>query len=181
MIKRTKKSSKVQNPRTSRYKESLYKLALKFDNFDDFAEFYWNGLGLGIYWIGSEDEDFIVNKPLEREYAKEGKLVAYTSPKYLDTKYAVQIDTSKMDPYQDITENKKDPNNSIKISRPDLIKSYYIYTIPKAIEVHKYNIRYLPNTRYDLKEFWDYAHARRKEELAGTKKKTVRRKKTKND
>lgn len=186
MIKRklkksSKKLEKVQNPRTSRYKESLYKIALKFDDFNDFAEFYWNGLALGIYWIGSEDPDFIINKPLEKQYAKEGKLIAYTSPKYLDTKYAVQIDTSKMDPDQDITENKKDPNNSIKILRPDLIKSYYIYTIPKALEVHKYNIRYLPNTRYDLKEFWDYAKARKEKELAGTAKKTVRRKKTKND
>lgn len=184
MIKRTKSkrsSKKVQNPRTSRYRESLYKLALKFDDFDDFAEFYWNGLAAGIYWIGSEHSDFVVNKPLEKEYARQGKLIAYTSPKYLDTKFAVQIDTSKMDPFQDITENKKDPNNSIKILRPDLIKSYYIYTIPKALEVHKYNIRYLPNTRYDLKEFWDYAHARNIEEQKGTAKKTVRRKKTKND
>ena len=104
------KKPKLSNPRTSRYKVALDKIALKFDNFEDFAEFYWAGLVLGIYWVGSDDPDFIINKPLERSYAKEGKLIAYISPAYLDTKYAVQIDTSKLDPFQDITENKKDLN-----------------------------------------------------------------------
>ena len=180
-IKLKKANLKIVNPRTSRYAESLYKIALKFDDFDDFAEYYWSGLALGIYWIPSEDPDFIINKPLEKQYAKEGKLIAYISPKDFDTKYAIQIDTSKIDPEQDITENKKDPNNSIKVYRPELIKAYYIYTIPKAVEVHKYNTRYLPSTKYELREFWLAAKAKEKEKLAGTVKKTVRRKKSKND
>ncbi len=175
------KTPKLSNPRTSRYKVALDKIALKFDNFEDFAEFYWAGLVLGIYWVGSDDPDFIINKPLERSYAKEGKLIAYISPAYLDTKYAVQIDTSKLDPFQDITENKKDLNNSIKILRPDLIKAYYIYTTPKAIEVQKYNERYLPQTKYKLKEIWTAAHEKEEAKQKGTVKKTVRRKKSKND
>jgi len=183
MIKRSNKTKikKLSNPRTSRYAVALYNIALKFDDFEDFSEYYWSGLALGIYWIPSDDPDFIINKPLEKQYAKEGKLIAYISPKDLDTKYAIQIDTSKIDPEQDITENKKDPNNSIKIYRPELIKAYYIYTIPKAVEVHKYNTRYLPSTKYELREFWQAAKEKEKEKLAGTVKKTVRRKKTKND
>lgn len=182
MIKRSNKTKpKLQNPRTSRYAVALYKIALKFDNFEDFSEYYWSGLALGTYWIPSDDPDFIINKPLEKQYAKEGKLIAYISPKDLDTKYAIQIDTSKIDPEQDITENKKDPNNSIKIYRPELIKAYYIYTIPKAVEVHKYNTRYLPSTKYELREFWQASKDKEKEKLAGTVKKTVRRKKSKND
>lgn len=180
-IKPKKANLKKANPRTSRYAESLYKIALKFDNFDDFAEYYWSGLALGIYWIPSEDPDFIINKPLEKQYAKEGKLVAYISPEDFDTKYAIQIDISKLDPEQDITENKKDPNNSVKIYRPELIKAYYVYTVPKAIEVQKYNTRYLPSTRFSLQKLWEAAKNKEKEKLAGTVKKTVRRKKSKND
>ena len=180
-IKLKKANLKKANPRTSRYAESLYKIALKFDNFDDFAEYYWSGLALGIYWIPSEDPDFIINKPLEKQYAKEGKLVAYISPEDFDTKYAIQIDISKLDPEQDITENKKDPNNSVKIYRPELIKAYYVYTVPKAIEVQKYNTRYLPSTRFSLQKLWEASKNKEKEKLAGTVKKTVRRKKSKND
>lgn len=180
-IKLKKANLKKANPRTSRYAESLYKIALKFDNFDDFAEYYWSGLALGIYWIPSEDPDFIINKPLEKQYAKEGKLVAYISPEDFDTKYAIQIDISKLDPEQDITENKKDPNNSVKIYRPELIKAYYVYTVPKAIEVQKYNTRYLPSTRFSLQKLWEASKKKEKEKLAGTVKKTVRRKKSKND
>ncbi len=180
--KKAKKiKSKKSNPRTSRYAEALYKVALQFDSFDDFSDYYWNGLALGIYWIPSDDPDFIINKPLEKQYAKEGKLVAYISPKDLDAKYAIQIDTSKIDPEQDITENKKDPNNSIKIYRPELIKAYYIYSVPKAVEVHKYNTRYLPHTKYELREFWEASKNKEKDKLAGTVKKTIRRKKTKNE
>lgn len=175
------RNSKLSNPRTSRYKEALYKIALKFDDFEEFAEYYWAGLVLGIYWIGSDDKDFIINKPLERNYAKEGKLIAYASPNDLDTKYAIQIDTSKMDPFQDITENKKDPNNSIKLLRPDLIKAYYIYTTPKAIEVHKYNVRYDPRHKFELFNLWKASHEKATAKEKGIEKKTVRRKKTKND
>lgn len=174
---------RIKNPRTSRFKESLYRVVNNYyDNeFSLFSDDYWNGYGLGTYWIGTDDEDYFITKPLEREYSRQGKLIAYISPEYLNTKYAVEIDASRMSPYEDIKDNKTISTNTIKIFRPDLIHVNGIYSVPKAIEVFKYNVRYLPRTKFELKEFWDYSKERLKLENEGKKRKTVRRRKEKKD
>lgn len=167
---------RISNPRTSRFSEALYRTAIKFDNFNDFAEYYWNGLSIGTYWIGTDVSSFNPNSTLEKQYARQGRLIAYTSPLYLDTKYAAEVDTSELDPFSDITENRKENTNSIKILRPDLLYSPYTYLVRKAIEVWKYNVRYLPSSQYDLKEFWKAAQERhKKEEETGKKRKFRRR------
>lgn len=169
----------IPNPRTSRYKEALFREAVQFKKFSEFSEYYWKGLSIGIYWIGTDSTTYSTAAPLEQEYAKQGRLVAYISPEYLNTKYAVEIDISALDPFNDITENKTLNTNSIKILRPDLIMVNYIFSMKKAIEVWKYNIRYLPRTEYELKIFWEYAHDRFKKEEMGEKRKTRRRRRIK--
>lgn len=169
----------IPNPRTSRYKEALYREAILFTNFEEFSTYYWKGLSIGIYWVANETPQYSSTAPLEREYAKQGRLIAYISPEYITTKYAVEIDISSLDPFVDITENKTQNTNSIKILRPDLIWVNYVFPVKKAVEVWKYNTRYLPRTEYELKIFWLYAHERYKKEEEGTKRKTRRRRRIK--
>lgn len=166
---------KRKNPRTSRYKESLYRMALQFEDFEDFSNFYWNGFAQGIYWIGTNKPDYDISSPLEKTYAREGKVVAYISPERIKQKYAVEVDLSGIDPYADISENSKSPTDSIKILRTNVARILNEYTVKKAIEVYKYNVRYLPSTKFELKEFWEYAQNRHKEELEGKKRKTRRK------
>lgn len=170
----------IPNPRTSRFKEALYREALFFDEFEEFSKFYWKGLSIGIYWIGVDSPAYVATAPLEKEYAKQGRLIAYISPEYLTTKYAAEIDISALDPFIDITENKTQNTNSIKILRPNMIFVNYVFTVKKATEVWKYNTRYLPRTEYELKIFWQYAHDRfKKESASGKKQKTRRRRRIK--
>lgn len=170
----------IPNPRTSRYKEALYREALFFKKFDEFSAYYWRGLSIGIYWVANENPQYSTSAPLEQEYAKQGRLIAYISPEFIKTKYAVEIDISSLDPFDDITENKTQNTNSIKILRPDLIWVNYVFPIKKAVEVWKYNTRYLPRTEYELKIFWLYAHERyKKEQETGNKRKTRRRRRIK--
>lgn len=171
----TRKLKKKSNPRTSRYKESLYDTALQFKNFDDFSEYYWRGYSRGIYWIGTNEKHYNIATPLEKQYARERKLVAYISPEKIKEKYAVEVDLSAMDPYSDVTENRTLRTNSIKVLRPNLVRILNQYTIPKAIEVYKYNTRYLPSNEFDLFEFWEYAQERNRQELEGKRRKTKRR------
>jgi len=165
-----------QNPRTSRFKEALYRTAIRFEDFSEFSNYYWKGLALGTYWIGTNSEDFDF-RPLEREYAKEGKIIGYVSPEYLDTEYAIEVDTSRLNPKIDIKENKTESTNSIKLFRPDLITLHNTYDVPKAVEVFKYNTRYFPITESELKKFWEYSIARHEQESEGKRQKTRRRKK----
>jgi len=165
---------KRKNPRTSRFKEALYRMALQFEDFEDFSNFYWNGFAQGIYWIGTNKKDYDIDSPLERAYIREGKVIAYISPDRIKEKYAVEADLSRIDPYVDISENAKSPTDSVKIQRTNFVRLMNEYPVKKAIEVYKYNVRYLPSTKFALKEFWDYSQARHKEEQEGKKRKTKR-------
>lgn len=160
---RTKKRAAkfpILNPRTARFRESLVRIAQKFDDFPTFSEYYWNGLARNTYWIGSDREDFAI-KELEKQYAKEGRLIAYIHPEMIKEPYAVEVDLSYMNPLYDVTENPKDPTNSIKIIRPDLIKVRYITPVSKAIKIWEYNSRYLPSSQYELLQFWKAAQTKK--------------------
>lgn len=149
-------NGRILNPRTARFREALITIAQKFKSADDFADYYLNGLSRGIYWIGSDKPEFAIGA-LENEYAKEKKLIAYLHPSMVKTEYAVEVNTSFMNPYLDLDENPKDSTNSIKILRPELIQVNSVTSVPKATRIWEYNSRYLPSSRYELEQFWKAA------------------------
>ena len=171
-FKKSAKKPIFLNPRTSRFREALTRIAQKFDDFETFADYYWNGLARSTYWIGTNNKNFIITD-LEKQFAKEGRLVAYVHPEMIKDEFAAEIDISGMNPLYDVTENPKDLHNSIKIVRPDLIKVRYITPVMKAIRIWEYNSRHLPSTKYELLKFWNAAQEKKKTE----KPKTRRRKK----
>lgn len=150
----------IINPRTARFREALNRIAQKFDKFIDFSEYYWNGLSRGIYWVGTNSENYSIGD-LEKQYAKEGKLIGYIHPEMIKLPFAAEVDTSHMDPFLDLDENRKDPTNSIKILRPDLIKINYTIPVSKAVNIWQYNSRYLPSSQYELAQFWKAAQAKK--------------------
>lgn len=147
-----------KNPRISRYKENLKNSAKKFQKYEDFAESYWKGASRGTYWIPADDD-----KPIDLEkYLKDkkGSIIAYTSPIHiLDSEFAAEVNTALLDPDEDFKKNVKDPVNSIKITAPDMLIINYVYPIKKAIDVWRYNSRYLPSSGYDLNVFWKWSES----------------------
>lgn len=152
--------TRISNPRFSRYREALKVAAKKFDDFDEFANAYLKGASRGTYWVGVTNENF-TKEDLPGSY------VAYISPIYIDDyEYAVEINAALLDADEDFKRNLKDPKNSVKITNNKLIFVNYVYPIKKAVQVWLYNARYLPNSLYQLKQFWE---ATRNEEVVEMK------------
>jgi hypothetical protein len=168
MIRRYKQR---KNPRISRYKENLKNSAKKYDEFSEFSDLYWKGASRGTYWIPTDsDAPLDLVKYLE----KKGSIIAYISPFQIqDSEYAAEVNAALLDP-EDFRKNIKDPVNSIKIMSPDRLIVNYVYPLRKAIEVFKYNSRYLPSSGYELQQFWKWA-----ENEPATKPKPIERRKRK--
>lgn len=160
------------NPRISRYKENLKNSAKKFNRYEEFAESYWKGASRGTYWIPAEDEKPI---DLEKYLEKYKSIIAYTSPVHIhDSEFAAEVNTALLDPDEDFRKNTKDPVNSIKIMAPEMLIVNYVYPIKKAVEVWRYNSRYLPSSGYDLNVFWKWS-----ESEPATKPRPIERRKRK--
>lgn len=170
MIKTSKKP--ILNPRTSRFREALTRLAQKFSDFNKFSEYYWNGLSRSTYWIGTNNKNYFI-ADLEKQFAKEGRLIAYIHPEMLDTQYAAEVDISYTNPIYDVTENPKDPQNSIRINRPDLLKVRYVTPVMKAIRIWEYNSRHMPSSQYELLKFWTAAQKKKESEKPKRRRKSV--------
>lgn len=141
--------SRISNPRFSRYREALKVAAKKFEDFDEFATAYLKGASRGTYWVGVPNE-FFTKDQLPNSY------IAYISPLYIDDyEFAAEINGALLDADDDFKKNLKDPKNSIKITNNKLVFINYVYPIKKAIQVWLYNARYLPNSLYQLKQFWE--------------------------
>jgi hypothetical protein len=172
-----KKSAKINpgtmptaNPRTSVVKVALADQAVNYDEFEDFAEAYWNECARGMYWVPTDNEAFDIDAKAQSQ-AKAGKFLVYCNPllaltgKNAETPYLAEINAtnvlrSKIDTVRGET--------GAKIRIKDLQDAYVtrVLTPAKAKRSWRYQQGLLPSSKDQLMRFWKKAHLdkKRKEE-----------------
>lgn len=168
-----RRASAVPNPRPSIAKVALATLANRIDDFEEFADQYWNECARGVYYIPVHKEDFGFSKK-EYDQAQAGKFYAACSPALAmklrredaDAPYIAEIRTIDV-PHDKIRPVKKGIRGAVAIDRLTQVEILRVMDRDKAMRAWRWQNSVLPSSKSSLYEFWEKA----REKESGKKRK----------
>lgn len=155
----SKKRKPTKNPRRSKVKDALAAEAIRYSEFEDFAERYWNSCARGIYWIPADRSDFDITESVKKSI-RDKKFIVYCNPILaaaadLDVRYMAELNVNKLSPTS-IHYIRGEEGSKIKIvAEPDLISVLRVIPVDKALRAFKYQLSLLPSSKEELLAFWD--------------------------
>jgi len=162
--KRRKQRKLEQNPRRSKVKDALAAEALRYPNFKDFAERYWNDCARGIYWYGTNDPTFRFGQ-YERRQAAKKKFVLHCGPEEATKdgeKYAVEMNVNGLR-LGVMNIKRTEAGAQVRVMRGlDAIRIMRIMPRDKAMRAYRYALGLLPSSKTELYKFWKTAWQKQK-------------------
>lgn len=157
----SKRHKPTKNPRRSKVKDALAAEAIRYSEFEDFAERYWNSCARGIYWIPVDRSDFDITESVKKKI-RDKKFIVYCNPIVaaaadLDVRYMAELNVNKLSP-SSIQYVRGEEGTKIKVvAEPDLISVLRVVPVDKALRAFKYQLSLLPSSKEELLAFWDLA------------------------
>lgn len=162
-----KRAGRTKNPRPSKVKNALSAEALRYDEFENFAERYWNNCARGIYWIPADRHNYDI-KDDEKKLIRDGKFFVYCNPIIasvvdLDVRYMAELNLNGVAP-SNLQSVRGEDGAKIKVTgEASRIIVQRVIPVDKALRAFKYQLSLLPSSKEELLAFWDMAWE--KEEL----------------
>jgi len=167
------------NPRNSKVKDALAAEAVRYRDFNEFSEMYWNACSRGLYWIATNERRFHIGLP-ERKKIKDGKFFIACSPdlalqgKNEDKKYVAELDVTRI-PKGSILVKRGTAGAEIKVTdHPGSIKVTRVLEADKARKSFKWQLSILPSSKEELRLIWEKAWKKRNLEDAKKKERRER-------
>lgn len=153
----------MPNPRPSVAKVALATLANRIDDFEEFADQYWNECARGVYYVPVNEEDFSFSKK-EYDLAEAGKFYAACSPELAlklrradaNAPYIAEIRTVDV-PHEYIRPVKKGVKGAVAIDRLTQVEILRVMSRDKAMRAWRWQNSVLPSSKSSLLEFWEKA------------------------
>lgn len=159
---------RLPNPRRSLVKEALEAEATKHRKFESFSDAYWNECARGIYWIATNERDFVIGTP-ERRMMEAGRFFVSCNPELAlsgrneDKRYVAELNVNTL-PSSSFRSKRGAASTQIKII-DNIGKVRVMRTMPaaKAKRAFKYQQGILPSSKEQLRKFWQMAWKKKEE------------------
>lgn len=184
----------ISNPRRSRVKDTLDRMARRFKSFDEYEDQYWDDCGRGIYWIATSNPEFRIG-PLQESQMMARQLRVYCNPEIAllnasvardpgqgTEVYVAELDLSALDPGVDYVPIPGDPEGKEEygiganiIRNVSRVRTHRVIEEAKAKRVGKYQMGLMPSSRGELMRQWQTAND--VDEIAAAERRELRRQK----
>jgi hypothetical protein len=168
----------VANPRRSKVKDALAAEGVRYKQFSEFAERYWNDCARGIYWIATDEEHFELG-PKDAAAAAKGKLVVGCNPTFAlmgkneEKAYVAELNVNRLAP-GDIAVKRGTDGSEIKLLKTTGVEILRTVDAEKAVRAFKYQQSLLPSSKEQLRLFWEWAWEREQLMLQKKEEKRIR-------
>lgn len=163
----TRGRPRYPNPRNSKVKDALASEAVRFKNFNDFSNAYWDSCSRGLYWIATNERRFHIGLE-ERKRIKNETFTVYCNPSLAlagrndKKKYVAELDVTRL-PAGSIEVSKGSGGAKIKVvASPGSIKVLRVLDAAKAKKSFKWQLSILPSSKEELRVIWKKAWEKRK-------------------
>jgi hypothetical protein len=161
--------TRYPNPRNSKVKDALASEAVRFKNFNDFSNAYWDSCSRGLYWFPTNEKRFHIGLE-ERKRIKAGTFTVFCSPTLAlagrndNKKYVAELDVTKLPPGS-IEVIKGSGGSKIKlVASPGSVKVMRVLDAAKAKKAFKWQLSILPSSKEELRSIWEKAWNKRKQD-----------------
>jgi hypothetical protein len=156
------REQRISNPRRSLVKEALEAEATRHKKFEDFSESYWNDCSRGIYWVATNERDFVIGEPEKRQVSG-GRFFVACNPdlaltgKNADKKYVAELNVNML-PARSLRAKRGAASTEIKIvDNIGKVRVMRTISAAKAKRAFKYQQGLLPSSKEQLRKFWGNA------------------------